>query len=73
MFLSTAWTGGSGASKLTVTFNNSATAAAVQAVLRNITYRSVATNPVAGVKTVRFMMVESNGTVGPAASKQIVI
>ena len=67
------WSGGSGSSKLTVTFNGSATIAGVQAVLRNITYRSVATNPAAGAKSVQFMMVEANGTVGPAASKQIII
>lgn len=67
------WSGGSGTGKLTITFNGSATAASVQAVLRNITYRSAATTPVPGAKTVQFMMVESNGTAGPAASKQIVI
>jgi hypothetical protein len=67
------WSGGSGAGKLTVTFNSSATAASVQAVLRNITYRSAALNPVLGGKTIQFMMVEANGTVGPAASKQILI
>jgi hypothetical protein len=65
--------GGSGGSKLTITFNGSATVAGVQAVLRNITYRSAATSPVRGGKTVQFMMVEPNGTVGPAVSKQILI
>jgi hypothetical protein len=65
--------GGSGTGKLMITFNSSATSAAVTAVLRNITYRSTATNPVAGAKTVQFVMIEPNGTAGVAATKQVVI
>jgi len=65
--------GGSGTALLTITFNNSATGTAVQAVLRNITYRSTAAIPVAGVKTVRFLMKEANGTASPPATRQIQI
>ncbi len=65
--------GGTGSGKLTITFNSSTTAAAVQAVLRNITYRSIASAPVVGAKTVQFLMTESNGTAGLAANKQILI
>jgi len=65
--------GGSGSGKLTITFNASASAAAVQAVFRNIAYRSTASAPAAGTKTVQFQMTESNGTVSQPATKQILI
>ncbi|HVJ67330.1 MAG TPA: SdrD B-like domain-containing protein [Caulifigura sp.] len=67
------WSGGSGTGKLTITFNASATSSGVQAVLRNITYRSTSSTPLAGAKTVQFVMTESNGAAGSAATKQILI
>ncbi len=65
--------GGAGTTRLTITFNSRATLASIQAVLQNIAYRSTASAPAAGVKTVQFLMIESNGTAGPAVSKQIVL
>ena len=65
--------GGSGTGKLTITFNASASSAAVQAVFRCIAYRSTASTPAAGAKTVQFLMTESNGTISLPATKQILI
>ncbi|QDT54535.1 hypothetical protein Pan44_25680 [Caulifigura coniformis] len=65
--------GGSGTGVLTITFNNSATSTAVQVVLRSISYRSTATSPLPGLKTVRFLMTEPNRTASVPATKQIQI
>ncbi|RZL08394.1 MAG: DUF4347 domain-containing protein, partial [Rubrivivax sp.] len=55
-------TGGTGGANLVVTLNGSATTAAVQALIRNITYANTDTdNPTAGARTVRFSLYDGAG------------
>ncbi len=65
--------GGSGAGKLTITFNGSATSAAIQAILRNISYRSTSTAPPLSARTVTFLMTEPSGAVSSPATKSILL
>ena len=54
--------GGSGGTNLIVTFNSSATPAAAQALIRNITYQNTDTdNPTTGARTVRFELTDGDG------------
>ncbi|HVJ84231.1 MAG TPA: SdrD B-like domain-containing protein [Caulifigura sp.] len=65
--------GGSGAAKLTITFNNKATLAAVQVILRSMTYRSTATTLAPGTRTVTFLLTEPKGAASAAVTRQILI
>ena len=53
--------GSGGASPLVVTFNANADAAAVQAVMRNITYENVSDAPATVPRTVRFSLTDGDG------------
>ena len=54
--------GGSGGADLVVTFNASSTAAAAQALIRNITFQDTDTNaPTTGARTVRFVLTDGDG------------
>ncbi|MGQ0667284.1 MAG: DUF4347 domain-containing protein [Nitrospiraceae bacterium] len=54
--------GGSGGANLIVTFNSSATPAAAQALIRNITYQNTDTDaPTTGARTVRFELTDGDG------------
>lgn len=54
--------GGSSGANLVVTFNSSATPAAAQALIRNITYQNTdIDNPTAGARTVRFALTDGDG------------
>jgi hypothetical protein len=60
--------GGSGSSPLVVAFNNSATPAIVQAVLRNITYSNASTTPITAARTVRAVVDDGHGGIGAPAT-----
>ncbi len=56
------FSGGSGGANLVVTFNSNATAAATQALLRNVTYQNTdIDNPTAGARTVRVVLTDGDG------------
>ncbi|MBC7821407.1 MAG: hypothetical protein IAG10_31350 [Planctomycetaceae bacterium] len=65
------FTGGIGVSPLIITFNANATESAVQAVLRNVTYRSVSANPSTLPRTVRVILTDGTGTPSNLATKTI--
>jgi len=56
------FTGGTGTSNLVITFNNAATPAAVQALVRAITYLNTDTiDPSTAARTVRFVLTDGDG------------
>ncbi len=56
------WGGGSGGTDLVITFNASATPAAAQALVRNITYENTDTTaPTTGARTVRYVLTDGDG------------
>ncbi|SFJ26696.1 FG-GAP-like repeat-containing protein [Planctomicrobium piriforme] len=55
------FTGGTNKVALNITFNESATPAAVQALLRAITFHSTSENPVTAARTVRFILTDGDG------------
>lgn len=67
------FTGGTnGATPLVVTFNSAvATAPAAQALVRNITYGNVATNPAQAARSVRFILEDGDGGVSAPATRII--
>jgi hypothetical protein len=62
------FTGGTGTSPLVVTFNNSASPAAAQALLQSITFRNVNSNPSRNRRSVSFALAHSDGGVGTAST-----
>ncbi|MCT7982955.1 DUF4347 domain-containing protein, partial [Laspinema sp. A4] len=66
------FTGGTQGKPLTITFNsNSATNAAVTALMRNIIYGNISDNPLAGDRTVQFQLTDAQDLVSSPASKTI--
>ena len=65
------FTGGSGATDLVITFNVNTTASAVQTVLRNITYRSVSSNPSTQPRTVQITLTDGTGQTSNLPTKTI--
>ncbi len=64
--------GGTGsANPLDITFNTTANAIAVEAVLRNITYENVSNHPSTDTRTVRFILTDGDGGVSNAETKMI--
>ena len=61
-------TGGTGAT-LTVTFNASATSAAIEALIENLTYANSSDTPTAS-RTLEILVTDADGPVPPAFSKQ---
>ena len=56
------FSGGSGGANLVVTFNSNATAAATQALIRNVTFQDTDTdNPTTSARTVRFVLTDGDG------------
>ena len=55
------FTGGTGATPLAITLHASATPAAVQALLRNLTYRSTSENPSVAPRTVQVALTDGDG------------
>src|SRR5688572_22795035 len=65
------FTGGSGTTPLVVTFNASSSAAAAQALMRNITFANVSETPSTAARTVRFVLTDGDGGTSNAATKTI--
>jgi hypothetical protein len=63
--------GGTGATPLTITFNSSATAPAIQALLRSITYGSATTKPTMIPRTVSFQLTDGTGGASAAVTKVV--
>ncbi len=63
--------GGSGVTPLVVTFNANATLAAVQALLRNVTYANVSETPSTETRTVQFVLTDGDGGTSVAAPATI--
>ena len=64
------WSGGDGMNPLLVQFNASASLAAVQAVVRNITFSVIGNTPTSS-RTVRFSLTDGDGGLSPDAEKLI--
>jgi len=64
-------TGGTGTAALVITFNTSATATAVSALLQNLTYENVSEAPSTAVRTVQFVVIDSGGGTSTAVTKTI--
>ncbi|MBW4525891.1 MAG: DUF4347 domain-containing protein [Phormidium tanganyikae FI6-MK23] len=65
------FTGGTGTTNLAITFNTNATIAAVEALLRNLTYANVSDAPSALDRTVSFIMTDGAGGTSTATTKTI--
>ena len=65
--------GTSGTTPLVVTLNAGATPPAAQALLRNVTYENVASNPPTTPRTVRAVLADGDGGTGAAATKSITL
>ena len=65
------FTGGAGTSALVITLNASATPARVQALLRNVTYRSLSENPSTLARTVRVKLTDGDGGTSNLPTKTI--
>ena len=66
------WTGGTGVTPLTVTFNANATPTAVTALVRNITYENTnSENPTAGVRSVTIDITDGDGGACPTQNLTI--
>ncbi len=63
--------GGVGTTDLVVTFNANATESALQAVLRNVTYRSVSANPSMASRTARVTLTDGSGGASNQPTKTI--
>ncbi len=67
------FTGGSGTTALVVTLNASATPAAAQALVRNVTYRNVSENPSTATRTARFVLTDGDGGTSSPATRDITV
>ncbi|WP_155969106.1 DUF4347 domain-containing protein, partial [Kamptonema formosum] len=65
------FTGGTGTALLAITFNASATPAAAEALLRNITYENISENPSTGSRTVQLQVTDQLGGVSNAETKTV--
>ncbi len=63
--------GGSGTTPLVVTFDADATRAAVEALVRNITFRNVSEDPATAARTVRFVVTDGDGGTSTAVTETI--
>lgn len=65
--------GGQGSTPLTVNFNNNATPAAVQALVRSITFQAVGTNPSTTPRLVKYQITDGDGNASLILSKPITV
>lgn len=65
------FTGGNGTAPLVITFDADATIAAVQALLRNITFRNTNASPSTLARSVRFVITESGGAPSVAVTQSV--
>jgi hypothetical protein len=64
---------GGGTQPLAVTFNASATQAAVLAIVRNVTYTNVAATPTAANRTITFQLTDGLGFIGAAVKQTVAV
>jgi surface-anchored protein len=64
------WSGGSGTDPLVVTLNGNATPVAVQALIRNITFRVIGSTPTSS-RTIRFSLSDGDGGMSLDTEKQL--
>ncbi|MFO7543377.1 MAG: DUF4347 domain-containing protein, partial [Thiobacillus sp.] len=67
------FTGGAGSTPLVVSFNASATPAAVQALVRNLSFENTSEAPVPGERTLRVAVSDGDGGTSAIASKTITV
>ncbi|RNL63296.1 right-handed parallel beta-helix repeat-containing protein, partial [Nocardioides marmoriginsengisoli] len=67
------FTGGTGTTGLVITLNASATPAAAQALVRNITYANVSNTPSTLTRTVRFVLTDGDGGTSAPATRTITV
>ena len=67
------FTGGSGTTPLVVTLNANATPAAVQALVRNVTFRNVSDSPSTAARTTRFVLTDGDGGTSAPATRAIAV
>ena len=65
--------GTDGSDPLTVSFNANANVTAVEAVMRNVTFENVSSNPSTAQRSVKFSVTDGDGGVSSIVSKTIVI
>ncbi|MFC7503971.1 beta strand repeat-containing protein [Nocardioides sp. GCM10030258] len=63
--------GGTGTTPLVITLNATATPAAVQTLLRSVTYRNVSEAPSTAARTVRFVLTDGDGGTSNAPTRQV--
>ncbi|KRA39091.1 hypothetical protein ASD81_11110 [Nocardioides sp. Root614] len=63
--------GTNGTTPLVITLNTTATPAAVQALLRSVTYANVSNNPSTAARTVRFVLTDGDGGTSNAPTRQV--
>jgi len=64
-------TGGTAGSSLVVTFNTSATQAAVRALIKNLTFKTAASNPSKVTRTISFHLTDGTGGSSALVTKQV--
>lgn len=67
------FTGGTGLTPLVITFNSSADCAAVQALVRNITFDNVSPNPSTDTRTVSFILTDGDGGTSQEATADVTV
>ena len=67
------FTGGTGTTPLVVTLNASATPAAAQALVRDVTYRNVSDSPSTATRTVRFVLTDGDGGTSSPATRNLTV
>lgn len=67
------WTGGSNGRALTITLKSTASVAAVQALIRNITFATSTTNTSLAARTVQFQVTDGDGGSSIAVTKTITV
>ncbi|WP_020474269.1 cadherin-like domain-containing protein [Zavarzinella formosa] len=67
------FTGGTGGTSLVITFNTASTPAAAQALLRNITFKTVTQAPSPLTRTVSFVLKDEDGATAATATKTVTV
>ena len=67
------WTGGTNGTPLVATFNAQADAAAVQAIVRSVTFENTSDAPTVTPRTVRFVLTDGDGGTSNAATQTVTV
>lgn len=65
------FSGGNGSTPLLVTFNREATVAAVQALVRNVTFETLGDNPLTTARTVKLVLSDGDGGISTTATASV--